>query len=31
VNGVPADIHEVAAAKAAHFATHAHAGGHYYG
>ena len=31
VNGVPADTPEVAAAKAAHFASHAHARGHYYG
>jgi hypothetical protein len=31
VNGVPVDTPEVAAAKAAHFAAHAHAGGHHYG
>jgi hypothetical protein len=31
VNGVPADTPEVAAAKAAHFAAHAQAGGHHYG
>jgi hypothetical protein len=31
VNGVPADTPEVAAAKAAHLAAHAKAGGHHYG
>ena len=31
VNGVPVDTPAVAAAKAAHFAAHAHAGGHHYG
>ena len=31
VNGVPVDTPEVAAAKAAHFAAHAHAAGHHYG
>jgi hypothetical protein len=31
VNGVPVDTPEVAAAKAAHFAAHAEASGHYYG
>jgi hypothetical protein len=31
VNGVPADTPAVAAAKAAHFAAHAHAAGNHYG